>query len=268
MGVDFSVVIPTLGRASLQRAVTSVLTQSLPPAEVIVVDNGPGGIDEDLASPPDQPPHPCPVRIISLPPLSGPSICRNVGAHEANTTFVAFLDDDDEFAPDYLERMAGRIERTGAPILYGAKVWRTREGAVRREKRLSTVPPRDWLDRLYQHENPGFGGQNLVIDRTVFFALGGFAVDLPSGEDRAFAMAALRATHHIEYVDEAEVICHDPDGIRARGRPDKWLTDLKLMHTYWGEVGWATRLRSLARWVRKVRRTVVRARRSAVRGRE
>lgn len=250
MTAEISVVIPTLGRLSLERAVTSVVVQSQGPHEIIIVANGVERLDSERVATLMRLAGSIPLRIFSLPPFSGPSISRNLGAWEAETPYVAFLDDDDEFTPHYLEMMRARISEVGPDVLYGAKVWLNDDGSTRREKRLRTVPQGLWFETLYRQENPGVGGQNVVVRREEFFKLGGFPVDLPSGEDRAFAMAALKAGTRVVYVDEAEVNCHDPEGYRARMRSDKWVTNLKLIRQYWGEVSWTSRLRSIWRWSR------------------
>lgn len=249
MTAEISVVIPTLGRMSLERAVTSVVVQSQAPGEIIIVANGVERLDPERVAALIRLAGSIPLRVFSLPPLSGPSISRNLGAWEAETDYVAFLDDDDEFTPRYLEMMTARISEVGADVLYGAKVWLNDDGSsIRREKRLLTVPQGLWFETLYRQENPGFGGQNVVIRREELLKLGGFPVDLPSGEDRAFAMAALKAGTRIVYVDEAEVNCHDPEGYRAKMRSDKWVTNLKLIRHYWGDVSWKSRVHSIWRW--------------------
>lgn len=249
---SISVVIPTLGRPSLERAVSSVARQTVKPLQVVIVANGRQRLPADQIDALRRTLRPTPLTVVSLPPFSGPSICRNVGAWEAETDYTAFLDDDDEFTPEYLRLMAEEVERSHPDLLYGAKVWRREDGSIRREKRLHTVPQEQWLEALYRQENHGFGGQNVVTKRDAFFELAGFPVDLPSGEDRALAMAALRAGKRFSYVDAAEVTCHDPDGYRAKQRSDKWLTNLKIIRDYWADVSWPNRLRSLWRVFRSL----------------
>ena len=244
--------IPSLGRPSLERSVSSAAAQSSAPTEIIVVNNGPERLERMREDALVGLGGSVPLRVLTLPPFSGPSISRNLGAWEAESSYVAFLDDDDEYAPSYLEAMQRRISQLGPDGLYGAKIWFDADGAIRREKRLHTVPSERWFETLYRHENPGFGGQNLVVRREEFFRIGGFPVDLPSGEDRAFAMAALKAGLLIAYVDDAEVHCHDPVGYRAKARSDKWSTNLKLIRMYWGDVKWRNRLRSVWRWSRSL----------------
>jgi glycosyltransferase involved in cell wall biosynthesis len=255
MGIGIAVVIPTLGRPSLERAVRSVVRQTVGPEAIIIVANGREQLSPDRVGGLEQLGDGVSLVVVSLPPFSGPSICRNVGAWVSGSEYVAFLDDDDEFAPNYLELMAGEVAKDQPDLLYGAKVWRKPDGTIRREKRLHTVPQERWLEALYRQENHGFGGQNVVVRRDAFFEIGGFPVDLPSGEDRALAMAALRAGKEFIYVDAAEVSCHDPEGYRAKERSDKWLTNLKIIRDYWGDVSWRSRVRSLWRVFRSLIRS-------------
>lgn len=245
-----TVVIPTLGRPSLERALASVAHQSALPDGIILVANGSEALSSERTVSLADLGGVVPVQVLALPPLSGPAICRNVGAWQAMTTYVAFLDDDDAFAPDYLAQMGAAIENEKPDVLYGARIWRNSDGSTRRQNRLHDVPKGLWLERLYRNENPGFGGQNVVVRRDAFFGVGGFPCDLRSGEDRGFAMAVLRSGLTVSYVDAAEVDCHDPAGYRASRRSDKWLTNLKLLTDYWTEVSWRSRLRSLWRTFR------------------
>lgn len=89
-----SVVIPTIGRASLRTAVESALSQTSPPLEVIVV------LDRDCE--PDLPDSPT-VRVTRTPGGVGPSRAKQIGVEAATGTIIALLDDDDAWRPDKLE---------------------------------------------------------------------------------------------------------------------------------------------------------------------
>ncbi|OZF55497.1 glycosyltransferase family A protein [Rhodococcus sp. 14-2470-1a] len=89
-----SVVIPTTGRATLKRAVDSVLRQSVENIEVLVVMNGRDALpdfhyDER-------------VKIVRNPPGSGANHARQTGITRALYSFTALLDDDDFWLPDKL----------------------------------------------------------------------------------------------------------------------------------------------------------------------
>lgn len=91
------VVIPTCGRPSLARAVASVLGQTLAPDAVAVVVDGPADLLAAVPLPPD-----ARIRVWPVVPARGPAHARNAGAEMVGTDLVAFLDDDDEWAPEKL----------------------------------------------------------------------------------------------------------------------------------------------------------------------
>jgi glycosyltransferase involved in cell wall biosynthesis len=92
----FSVVIPTYGRARfLEEAVASVLAQTVGDLECIVVDDASPEAAE-LAPDPR-------LRVVRRSENGGPAAARNSGLAVAEGEFIAFLDDDDLFAPDRLE---------------------------------------------------------------------------------------------------------------------------------------------------------------------
>jgi glycosyltransferase involved in cell wall biosynthesis len=104
-----SAVIPTYQRAALVgRAVDSVLAQSAPPIEVIVVDDGStDDTMERLGAYGD--------RIVTLrQDNAGGAAARNLGVHHARGEWVAFCDSDDLWLPDHLARIGAAIEATDA----------------------------------------------------------------------------------------------------------------------------------------------------------
>ncbi len=103
---EISVVIPTFNRAGLvPLAIRSVLAQTHPAAEIIVVDDGSADrTPEVLAEFGSR------IRAIRQE-NGGLSAARNTGIKAARTEWIAFLDDDDEYAPDRLARAAESIAR-------------------------------------------------------------------------------------------------------------------------------------------------------------
>lgn len=96
-----SAVIPTRGRPELlARAIRSALRQTWQPLEVLVVVDGPDPATaarlEDLADPR--------LRTVFLPAASGGSAARNAGVRAARGEWIGFLDDDDEWLPEKIER--------------------------------------------------------------------------------------------------------------------------------------------------------------------
>src|SRR6185295_2750617 len=97
MQTGISVVVPTYNRARLVvRAVESVLAQTRPPDELIVVDDG--STDDTpaaLARFGDR------VRLVSQR-NAGAAAARNNGLALASRPWAAFLDSDDVWVPDHL----------------------------------------------------------------------------------------------------------------------------------------------------------------------
>jgi glycosyltransferase involved in cell wall biosynthesis len=99
-----SVVITTLGRASLLQAVASALLQTLSPEEIVVVDDRPA---------PDGPPLPLPasdprVRVVRTYGKGG-NYARNRGIDDATGEVIALLDDDDNWFTHKLERQVAAL---------------------------------------------------------------------------------------------------------------------------------------------------------------
>jgi glycosyltransferase involved in cell wall biosynthesis len=95
MNPSVSVVIPTIGRPSLQRAVQSALRQTLPVSELIIVADTDGTLDL-----------PSDDRIIICRNTfrGGPGRSRQVGIDAARGSVIALLDDDDEWHNTKMER--------------------------------------------------------------------------------------------------------------------------------------------------------------------
>ncbi|MBU2538379.1 MAG: glycosyltransferase [Proteobacteria bacterium] len=105
LSTPVSVIIPTYNRAVfLARAIDSVLSQSYPDFELIVVDDG--STDETqalLASYGEN------LKVLRQE-NRGPAAARNAGIRAARHPLLAFLDSDDQFAPNKLVQQAAAME--------------------------------------------------------------------------------------------------------------------------------------------------------------
>jgi hypothetical protein len=107
-------VIPTYQREkSLGAAIESVFGQTLAPSEVVVVDDGStDGTPEMLKS------FGGALRSFRQP-QSGSAAARNRGVAETSADWIAFLDSDDRWEPDHLERIANAVRATnGSADIY------------------------------------------------------------------------------------------------------------------------------------------------------
>ncbi|HYG61078.1 MAG TPA: glycosyltransferase family 2 protein [Thermoanaerobaculia bacterium] len=103
-----SAILPVFnGRRYLRDAVRSVAAQTLPPCELIVVDDG--STDGSLAELEGLPPAPFPIRVLRQE-NAGQSAARNLAARQAEGEYLAFLDQDDQWHPQHLEQLIPPLE--------------------------------------------------------------------------------------------------------------------------------------------------------------
>jgi glycosyltransferase involved in cell wall biosynthesis len=118
-----SVIIPCYNRASLVgETLENLLRQSLPPTEIIVVDDGSTDasvrVIQSFGSK---------VKLIQQA-NQGPGVARNAGLRVATGEYIQFQDSDDLFSLNKLEAQAQVLEQTGADIVFSPWVKLNVEG--------------------------------------------------------------------------------------------------------------------------------------------
>lgn len=116
MESKISVVIPTYHRAHLiKRAIKSVLTQTYQNFEIIVVDDSQNDETEMVARGFNDKR----IKYIHNRSKTNLSTARNRGVREssADSKYIAFLDDDDEWLPQFLEKTIKVLEENNETIM-------------------------------------------------------------------------------------------------------------------------------------------------------
>lgn len=104
--MKISVVIPLYNKKeTVLRAINSVLNQTVLPEEIIIVNDGSTDGSAQVVAQLDHP-------LIQLFNQSnqGVSAARNLGIAEAKNEWIAFLDADDEWLPEFLQTITELIE--------------------------------------------------------------------------------------------------------------------------------------------------------------
>ena len=116
MHSDISVIVPAYNcETFLKRALASAARQTLPPAEILVVDDCSTDRTRAVVEAAAQADHR--IRLIAMPSNGGPSAARNAGLAAATGNWLAILDADDAFVPERLEQLVRFGAETGADIV-------------------------------------------------------------------------------------------------------------------------------------------------------
>ena len=218
-----AVIIATKNRPNLlkQRAINSVLNQTISPSYIIVVDDSPEQIQ-------------CQNRMIveSIPSTNSHIQYllnqRTVGASGAWNTaieylsnkekqdfgslFLAFLDDDDEWHPNYLENCKSLAIKKHCNMV-AAGFYRC-EG--NEQQPIKCIPPDSINEELFLCGNPGIQGSNLFLSLDIMLMAGGFDEQLSSCTDRdlCIRLCELDATRYCNI--KKPLLNHYADSDRQR----------------------------------------------------
>lgn len=177
--IDFSVVIPCFNRAaSIVEAIESVLQQTVPAREIIVVDDG---SSDDSVSRVTSIGSPL-VKVLVNEGNLGATAARNRGAKAATGEWIAFLDSDDSWHPEKLAAERAAVATGGADVTAVASnhvlVIDDRVSEITTQKELVS----DVSDRL-RTENFLGTCSCMTVRRESFLAIGGFNEQLKSCQD-------------------------------------------------------------------------------------
>jgi glycosyltransferase involved in cell wall biosynthesis len=139
-GTRVSVVIPCFRcERTLGDAVASVVRQTSPPAEIILVDDGsPPETTNAIRALVSQ--HGESIRPVFLPSNRGPGAARNAGWARATQPYVAFLDADDTWHPEKISVQHDFMERHPEIALCGHLL----DVSMRRRAGVATSIPADY----------------------------------------------------------------------------------------------------------------------------
>lgn len=213
--MNISVVIPLYNKEKyIRRTIVSVLSQTRPPREIVIVDDGStdSSVNEVNQFADER------IRLICQA-NSGEGAARNRGINESRFEFVAFLDADDEWKSSFLEtiiRMYNNFPDCGAYATSYEIL--TSKGEVVHPY-LEGIPPEPWIGiipnfvKMSQHGSP-LSSSSVVIPKKIFSLLGGFPEKVTQGADRMMwfklgirypiaISSSSQAIYHTEATDRA-----------------------------------------------------------------
>ena len=196
-----SVVIPTYNYGHfIAETIQSVLEQTMPPAEIIVVDDG---STDDTANVVSE--FSASVKYVRQD-NAGVCAARNRGVKESCSELVAFLDADDIYLPTSLEKQVDRF--VGDPeiglVHCGLRLFDTGTGETIKE--ITDGGEVGVADNLLLWEGPVIAGPGaIVVRRDAFETVAGFDTAMKVGEDWDFCYRIARR-YKIGFVKEPLVL--------------------------------------------------------------
>ena len=170
-----SVIIPTFNRAEVVgRAVNSVLNQTFKDFECIVVDDGSTDeTDSVLREFADK------IKVVKTE-NSGVSAARNTGAKLAIGKYIAFLDSDDEWKAQKLQKQLDFMQKNGYRISQTDETW-VRNGKFVNKSAKYIRPSGDIFYNCL--EVCAVTPSSVMMERELFFEYCGFDETIPVCED-------------------------------------------------------------------------------------
>lgn len=164
-----SVIMPTYNCAKfIEASVKSVVSQTIEDWELIIVDDCSKDNTLQVLKPYlDRYPN---IHYYCLPENGGPAVARTEAMKRATGKYIAFLDSDDLWSPDKLERQIAFMKQTGAKFSCTAYEQMNEEG-----ESLKTVcipPKKTNYRKMLRLSNP-IGNLSVMYDRE---ALGNYEV--------------------------------------------------------------------------------------------
>lgn len=214
---DVSVVMPAFNNeTTLGRALASIAAQTLPPKEVIVVDDG--SVDGTAAVAAQWRDRLNGARLYLFRQQNmGAGAARNRALKAATAEWIAFLDADDEWLPWKLERSLAEMGARGLTMsshnLYGVSPAETR--IIDSKARFLRDPAKPFLSLFLR----GFiSSSTVVVRRADVLRVGGFDPTLRSAQDYELWLALLARpeTRFATFADPLLRYTLAEDGITSR----------------------------------------------------
>ncbi len=214
---QISVVIPVYNRAqTIKRAIDSVLAQELLPDEIIVVDDGST----------DKTPkvlylYHSEIQVVTQKNM-GVSAARNRGIAASEAKWVAFLDSDDEWLPDKLQKQLTFLQQhPRVRILQTEERWIRNNMRVNAGKKYAKKSGNIFKSCL---KTCIVSPSTVICERSLLDEMGGFDEKLPVCEDYDLWIR-IAAKHPIPLLPEALTI-------KYGGHPDQLSLSTPAMDRY------------------------------------
>lgn len=217
-----TVIIPTYKRSVdfLSRAVQSVINQTYSNIEIIVIDDSPSDYEErnqikeymnEITN--DN------IRYYQNEKNVGGSLARNRGIEMASGQYISFLDDDDEYMPEKIEKQVKYMLYTGVDLSFSDMIMYSPSGSVVDFREYKDIPDFDNNTLLRYHLMKHMTGTPTFMFKTKKLReIGGFE-DAKMGQEFYLMLKSIKRGLSIGYISECDVkVYKHTDGGITQGK--------------------------------------------------
>ena len=233
--MDFSVLMPAFNVSGIiGRAIRSAAAQTLPPLEILVIDDCSTDntvevvktLAQDIPS----------IRLLSTSANSGPSAARNVGLRAAKGDWIALLDADDAWKPGRLKRLSEVAGATSADFVADDLVmWDAVADAQFKPSHFELPEPQKQIslvDMFRADDNFNFSKASFTLMKPIFrrkFLTEHkleYNEDMKVGEDFTFYIESLFNGAKVILINEAYYIYTMPSSPAGRSPHSRSIQDV------------------------------------------
>ncbi len=216
--MKISVIIPTFKRPDmLQRAIASVLNQTHQNFEILIVDdNDPQSIyRKETEKFMKQYINEKRIKYIKRAKNGGGCVARNTGIENAKADFIAFLDDDDEFKPNNLEKQLNNLQQNNLDVSVCESISVDETGKIVSRKEYCDFDNYNDI-MIYHIVRMLVGTQTFFIKREWLNKVNGFS-EIPSGHEFVLMYKLIEKGARVGVVEEPllKINIHSQERITA-----------------------------------------------------
>ena len=214
-----SFIVPTYNSAqTLKRCIDSIISQTNSNWELIIVDDGSTDntneiVKEFLGE--------YNIRYI-YQENGGPGKARNNGIKHAKGYYIVFLDSDDYFEPDLVEKLSDLYVYTNPDVVFYESIYEKKDGSIIKQSHIYKYQSDSKLNFITRQMSGSFSwGATKIIRKDIIEANNASFTDCDVGEESLFTFKVLNGAKRIEFIKCPEYhYVQTSEGQHKKGKED------------------------------------------------
>lgn len=232
--IKVSIIIPSYKRHKdiVGRAIHSLLNQTYQNIEIVLVDDN---AKEDLYEYREEllnlleEINDNRIKYIQNDKNLGGAGSRNIGVHHANGGYITFLDDDDEYLPEKIEKQIKYMLNNNLDMSFTKLCLYNEFGVLIDVREYNDLVSYEYENLLKYHLVKQITGTpTFMLKREIFNNIGGFKI-VPMGQEYYLMYRIIESKCKIGYLDECYVKAYRTSGECISNGPNKLEGQLKLL---------------------------------------